>query len=123
MQIVVVRLTIRSLTHDNSKLTPSEMSGFLKIFGSLHANAYGSAGYQQMLEQIKPTLQLHYTRNRHHPDVIGLENMSIYDLVEMVVDWKAAIRKQKEGNLDKSFKINKERFNISEELERILKTL
>lgn len=46
--------------------------------------------------------------------------MNLFDLMEMLVDWKAASERHKEGNIFKSIEINVKRFKISEQLHRIL---
>jgi len=51
------------------------------------------------------------------PDVSG---MSLLDLIEMLADWKAAGMRHANGNLAESLKINKERFEISDQLFAII---
>ena len=51
------------------------------------------------------------------PDI---NKMSLLDIVEMLADWKAATERHADGNLMESLKINKERFEISEQLYGIL---
>ena len=50
------------------------------------------------------------------PDVNG---MSLLDLIEMLCDWKAAGMRHANGNLSESLKINKERFEMTEQLAEI----
>jgi hypothetical protein len=45
--------------------------------------------------------------------------MDLIDLLEMFCDWKAASERHANGNIYKSIKINKQRFNISDQLEQI----
>jgi len=50
-----------------------------------------------------------------------ISKMNIIDLVEMLCDWKAAVERHNDGNIDKSLQINIKRFNISDQLAAILK--
>lgn len=50
----------------------------------------------------------------------GIGRMNLFDLLEMICDWKAATERHADGNLLKSFEINKDRFEISSELLEIL---
>ena len=46
--------------------------------------------------------------------------MTLIDLIEMLADWKAATERHDDGSLERSFKINKERFEIDIQLLQIL---
>ena len=46
--------------------------------------------------------------------------MSLFDLVEMLADWKAATTRHADGNIQDSLEINKKRFSISDQLFEIL---
>ena len=45
--------------------------------------------------------------------------MNLFDLIEMLVDWKAASERHNNGNIRKSIEINGNRFNMSPQLIRI----
>ncbi len=49
-----------------------------------------------------------------------LNGMSLLDVLEMLVDWKAAGMRHKDGNLAESLEINHGRFKISDQLQSIL---
>lgn len=51
------------------------------------------------------------------PNVAG---MSLFDVIEMLADWKAAGQRHADGDLRKSLEINKARFEISDQLFEIL---
>lgn len=51
------------------------------------------------------------------PHVAG---MSLLDVIEMLCDWKAAGERGANGSIEKSLKVNRERFKISEQLHSIL---
>jgi hypothetical protein len=49
-----------------------------------------------------------------------LSNMTLFDLLEMLCDWKAATLRHNDGNIFDSLKINKKRFNIADDTYQIL---
>lgn len=50
----------------------------------------------------------------------GVNGMDLLDVVEMLCDWKAAGMRHADGDILKSLKINRERFNIEPQLYEIL---
>jgi hypothetical protein len=71
---------------------------------------------------MKPALDHHYAKNRHHPEHFknGINEMNILDIIEMLADWKAATIRHNDGNLRKSIEHNAKRFGIDTQLTRIL---
>jgi len=65
----------------------------------------------------------HQENNSHHPEAHeeGIDGMNLIDIVEMLCDWKAATLRTKNGDIQKSLEIQKERFGISDQLYNILK--
>lgn len=116
------KLTTRGESHDKSKTEPGEIELFAEHTDKLSEIEYGSEEYQAELEALKPALDHHYAVNPHHPEhwEHGIDDMSLWDVVEMFCDWKASCSRQKNGNIMKSIKINAERFNISPQLTQIL---
>lgn len=53
----------------------------------------------------------------NEPNVGG---MSLLDVLEMLCDWKAAGERHADGSIDRSLKVNRERFKISDQLHAIL---
>ena len=108
----------RGKVHDNSKLKFPEKELFDKFTPLLKTLDFGSEEYKNSLEQLKPALDHHYSNNSHHPQhyEVGINGMDLYDLIEMFYDWLAAGKRTKEGNFGKSVTVNKERFNMSEQL-------
>ena len=51
---------------------------------------------------------------------IGVEGMTLIDLLEMICDWIAASERRKTGDAMKSIEINAKRFNIGDQLKAIL---
>ncbi len=124
MTKIAARLFIRGIFHDTSKFFISETTGYAKALPRILHLPYYSKEYKECLKIIKPSVELHYKRNSHHPEhFASYKEMNIYDLMEMVCDWKSAAKRHKDGNLNKSFKISQERFQMDNETVRILKTL
>jgi hypothetical protein len=113
----------RMLLHDRSKLTGMEKEAFDIATPRLANVEYGSDEYRATLREIKPAIQQHYALNSHHPEhyADGINGMNLFDLLEMLCDWKAASeRTGSTGNMTKSLEYNKTRFNISDQLASIL---
>jgi hypothetical protein len=112
----------RGVDHDDSKLKEPEKSGFDEFTDKLHSVTYGTTEYKQMLDNLKPTLDHHYANNSHHPEhyIDGINNMDLLDIVEMLMDWKAATERHDDGDIRKSLDINKQRFDMSDQLYYIL---
>lgn len=118
-----IELMRRQFTHDRTKLEPPEVDTFTKYTPLLKASTYGSEEYKQMLQEMKPALDHHYSNNRHHPEFNPnrIEDMNLFDLLEMLIDWKCATLRHSNGDINKSLEINKDRFNISPQLLQVLK--
>lgn len=173
-----IELMRRQFTHDRSKLAPPEVSTFTEYTPKLAASTYGSDEYKQFLHEMKPALDHHYAKNRHHPEfhaegysdkvskmfaqidklerLIGDEqlwgmltassklevietlkeqikfledeikastsrvsSMNLFDLLEMLIDWYAATKRHNDGNIHRSIEINRDRFNMSDQLVQI----
>lgn len=119
---LVASLQWRALRHDQSKLEAPEKPLFDEYTPKLRALTYGSDEYKAALKDMGVALQHHYAHNSHHPEHYpdGVAGMSLLDLVEMLADWKAATERHADGDLTKSLTINRERFEISDQLARIL---
>ncbi len=112
----------RAICHDYSKLNEPEKSFFDEFTPKLAGSTYGSDEYKSFLSQLKVGLDHHYAHNSHHPEHYpdGVNGMDLFDVLEMLMDWKAATERHNDGDIMKSIIINKERFKISEQLAQIL---
>jgi len=112
----------RAKKHDNSKLDGIEKELFDKETPILKELTYGSPEYKDSLTRLKPALDNHYAENSHHPEhyVNGIDGMDLFDVLEMLNDWKAATIRTADGDIVKSLEINKTRFNISDQMQQIL---
>lgn len=112
----------RAAMHDRSKLKEPEKSGFDRLSGRLAQLTYGTDEYRAALAEAKDTIAHHYAHNSHHPEhyANGIAGMSLLDVIEMLCDWKAASERTKQGSIQQSLPINRERFGISDQLYAIL---
>lgn len=134
---VVANLLYRAQHHDESKLVEPELSAFDIATPKLAGLTYGTPEYKQSLADLGAALEHHYSANSHHPEHYenGIRGMSLLDLIEMLVDWKAAserMRKpmpaapgrpeapQYDSDFIRSIRLNQERFGYSDELAEIL---
>jgi len=120
--IFCIRLIWRGIIHDISKFKCNAEAKLLsENIGKLKYTTYGSKKYFNLLKDIQPFLDHHYTNNRHHPEhyLNGYKEMSLIDIVEMFLDWKAATKKHNNGDMRISIKTNKERFSLSDDIVEI----
>jgi hypothetical protein len=123
MDKIIEELFWREDSHDASKLMSPEKKYFDLYTPLLWKLSYGSKEYEKIRKKMKPALIHHYKHNFHHPEHFknGINGMDLVDLVEMLCDWMASTKKEKNGNINKSFKIAEKRFKISKQLMQILK--
>lgn len=121
LNVMVSELLKRAQYHDQSKLQQPEVGLFTEYTTKLAECTYGSEEYNNYKLAMKPALDHHYANNRHHPEhwKDGIDDMNLIDLIEMLVDWKAASERHNDGNIRRSIEINKDRFNMSSQLCRI----
>ena len=81
--------------------------------------------YDDAKARIKPGLDHHYANNDHHPEHFGaqgISGMNLYQLLEMWIDWTAAVKRHADGNIFNSLMYNKDReeFHMDDQLFNIL---
>lgn len=116
------RLLARAKVHDDSKLESPEKEDFAEV-PDLSKMTYGSEEYNQSLQKLKKALSHHYQNNSHHPEHYdnGVNGMDLLDLVEMLLDWKAASERHSDGDILKSIEINRDRFGLDDQTTDILR--
>ena len=110
---VIHSLERRSLEHDASKMLDDEFAGFARINAVARLQKFGSPEYKASMEVERATIDLHFSRNSHHPErpkllgeaaevARGLPDdatywqardgaeMTFLDVIEMVCDWWGA---------------------------------
>lgn len=103
----------RAIEHDASKMLDDEFAGFARINAIAREHKFGSPEYAESMKREKATIDLHFSRNSHHPErpklmgeaaerERGLPDDSTYwgahaaarmtflDVIEMVCDWWGA---------------------------------
>lgn len=118
-----LELLTRGNKHDLSKLEEPEVDLFSEYTPKLKHMEYGSEEYKECLKALKPALDNHYKMNNHHPEYYenGINDMDLFGILEMCLDWKASSLRGKNGDLLKSLEIQRDRFNIDTQLYQILK--
>lgn len=116
-------LAKRALYHDQSKLESPEVEIFSQHTREIAKTVYGTPEYFTGIEKLGPALEHHYANNSHHPQhhPEGIDGMNLVDLIEMLGDWYASTLRYKDGDIQKSLVINKERFGISDQLVKVLR--
>lgn len=125
------KLLKRAILHDLSKYSDVETEGFVRIIHRLRGSMYGSTAYKEMLasdDAVREGTAHHYAVNRHHPEHFiesperhaNLRRMNLLDIVEMFCDWRSAVKRHRSGDIKRSIEINKNRYEMSSELEGIL---
>ena len=111
----------RAKIHDESKLSDEERAVFDEFSPKLKDSTYGSEEYKGFLKDMQIGLDHHYAANRHHPEHFenGLDDMNLYDLMEIFCDLKAAGERHANGSIIKSIAYNRERFKMSDQLVNI----
>lgn len=112
----------RANVHDNSKLESPEKELFDEFTPKLKGCTYGSEEYKGYLKELKVALDHHYQNNSHHPEHYenGVNGFDLFDLMEMAMDWCAAVERHDDGDIFKSLEINTERFQLSNQIVCIL---
>lgn len=106
----------RGWKHDLSKYRWVESSLLAQVIFKLKGTTYGSKEYNDFLKFLKPMTELHYKKNRHHPEYHknGIVDMTIIDKLEMIADWQAATQRHGNGDIFKSIEINQKRFGYDD---------
>lgn len=119
-----IELMRRQFTHDRSKLDSPEWEMFAKNTHQLEGLTFGSPEYEEQRKQmLSKTLGHHYKHNLHHPEHFedGIENMNLFDILEMFIDWNAAVKRHADGDIYRSIEVNRQRFGLSDQLVQIFK--
>jgi hypothetical protein len=146
LYIALGMLQVRATKHDASKLREPEMSGFMAMMADARLKdlTYGSEEYRKVLAEHEGTVNLHYSRNDHHPEYwaiadpgdemaqpfydktlaangYAMRQMNLIALLEMLADWMASTGRMKDGDIMRSIDINAQRFGYGPEITALLK--
>ncbi len=122
LYLMIEELDKRARNHDQCKLESPEAEIFGEWTPELAKTEYDSPEYRAMLEKIKPAIDHHYAKSRHHPEhwPNGVDGMTLIDVVEYLCDCKAATERNKNGNIRTSIEKNAVRHNLSPQLAQIM---
>ena len=108
----------RAREHDRTKLQLDEFDGFAEINRTARDHAYGSEEYDASLAAAKADggcIALHFSRNRHHPEYFkSVKDMGLFDLMEMVIDWKAASETYGRASMAEGLAVHRNRFDFDD---------
>jgi hypothetical protein len=123
IQKLIIELLLRASKHDASKFESPERKIYAEYTPLLGETVYGSPEYTELLKKVKVAIDHHYSKNRHHPEhwASGIQGMDLVDLMEMIADWMAATKRNKNGNIHHSIDVNTPRYDIAPQLAQILK--
>jgi hypothetical protein len=115
-------LDMRAMRHDLSKLESPEVEVFNEFTPKLKGSTYGSPEYAEFLKAMGEGLRHHYEANDHHPEHFkhGIRDMSLIQLLEMLCDWMAAVKRHDDGDIRRSIEHNADRFCYGDEIKRLL---
>lgn len=122
LNAMVQDLIKRGETHDNTKFTEDEFPDVVAAIDELKQFPYGSPEYEEVRKKWWHGFEKHYKKNRHHPEFFenGILDMDLVDIIELLVDWKAAsMRTGNGGDFEKSIQIGAARYNIHPDLVKI----
>lgn len=119
VKLLTDELSTRALAHDLSKLAVDEVEGFARINSAAREHAYGSAEYKASMDSEKGPggcIALHFSRNSHHPEFhASPRSMGFLDIIEMVLDWKAAADTYGKQSLREGMVHHRARFDFAPE--------
>jgi hypothetical protein len=104
-------------------LESPELEIFTEYTPKIKTSTYGSEEYKAFLKEMQFALIHYFANNSHHPEHYenGIRGMNLFDIIEMFCDWKAATMRHDNGDIRKSIEINKDRFNMSDDLAQIFR--
>lgn len=120
--VFIAELNERGIVHDASKFEEPEKSAYDRCIPEMQKWDYGTPEHKAATDALGPALEHHLTFNSHHPEFYGPEGiagMDLFDLVEMLCDWKAAAqRPPQDGTVRLDITVPK--FGIDPQLASIL---
>ena len=124
LHILSQKLEIRAIAHDLSKLRIDEFSGFVAINKVAREHPYGSKEYKKSLKD-NDVIDLHFSRNSHHPEYheAQVADMGLFDIIEMVCDWKSASMTYGNTTLLEALEIQIKRFGLTKEQLYLIKLI
>jgi hypothetical protein len=122
---IIADLSLRGIVHDNSKFDKDELLLNIKYGKKSMACKFGSKKYLYYREKSKRASESHYKKkkNRHHPEHFkdGINGMTLVDIMEMVLDWRAATENHRvPTSLNVSIEMARKKYSIDDQLVKII---
>lgn len=115
-------LKYRGLVHDKSKLEEPEFSEWKKM-DEEPRYLYGSEEYDEKIKRYKYLFEMHWSKNRHHPEyfkITGSPTVDLIDLIEMLCDWLGYRDNITYTEASELVRTQCKRYGFSEELQDLL---
>lgn len=112
----------RGIQHDKSKLEEPEYSLWCKMDEEPRF-PYGSKEYEEKVSRWRFLFNLHFKKNRHHPEHFKLkdyDDKDLIDLIEMLCDWLGYRDNISYAAASRLVSNQCDRYGFSEELKDIL---
>lgn len=108
-----LELAKRCSIHDHSKFEMDEVEMFIKMSIKEHGKSRPNG---KLTEDQKKLIEMHWKRNRHHPEFFSdYHKMSEIDILEMVCDWHSRAKQFGTDYMEFVNTIPKERFEFDDE--------
>lgn len=119
---IASKLLDRAYKHDSSKLSDPEYTLWCNMDKEPRYK-YGTKEYKDKIKRYKQVFDLHYAENRHHPEhyFLGVDDMDLIDMIEMVCDWISYKKDITIGEAIEMINTQGERYKLSPQLQNILK--
>ena len=116
LNILADQIKYRGIYHDRSKLQQDEFESQVRINKAGRKFKYGSSELQRAIEKEEIGLNLHYSRNSHHPEYHdNVQDMGFLDIIEMVIDWHSASLTYGNTPLSESYPSMRKRYDFSDQ--------
>jgi len=123
LRYIISDLYDRAITHDDTKFSDEEYDLYAQVVPRLKEVPFGSDEYKAIVRELDPGIEHHVKSSRHHVQYHkrGIEGMHLVDLLEMVVDWKAASMRPPANDVKESLPWNFGRFKIEPQLAAVIR--
>lgn len=64
---------------------------------------------------------IEYLKRKQAEQISSINNMSLFDLLEMLIDWIASTERHADGDIEESIRINRDRFFMGKQLIQVFK--
>lgn len=121
--IFIKKIFWRAITHDLSKYSLKESEHLYLLYDKFKTLEFGSDEYKKYLKIGNKSIDIHYKKNSHHIEHFSsYQDMSIYDIIEMCVDWHASTHKNTNGHFLKSLEHNKKRYLLDKNIVKLIRS-